>query len=248
MCLILLAHSVSPNFPLILLANRDEDHARPTAPAHFWPDEKEVLAGRDLVANGTWLGINKTGRWAAVSNLRCFTSHITDQKSRGHLVKDFLTTMSPVGSFVTQQRNNGYQYNGYNLLLGQIDLSRPEVVYLTNAKSQAVNLPPGIYGLSNHTLGTDESRVIKGKCQLKSMLKKEHIEEKQLLDIMKQLDDDTESSIFVANSDYGTRSTTLILVKRDGSTLLMERTYYSTNGATPDKDSDVTFQFRIRPR
>lgn len=248
MCLILLAHSVNPNFPLILLANRDEDHARPTTPAHFWPDETGVLAGRDLVAHGTWLGINKIGRWAAVSNLRCFISHGTDQKSRGYLVKDFLTTTSPVGSFVTQQLNNGHQYNGYNLLLGQIDSSRPEVIYLTNTKSQAVNLPPGIYGLSNHILGTNGSRVIKGKCQLKSMLEKEHIEAKRLLDIMKQLDEDAESSIFVANSDYGTRSTTLILVKRDGSTLLMERTYYSKNGATPDKDSDATFQFRIRPR
>ena len=248
MCLILLAHRVHPTYPLILLANRDEDHARPTATAHFWSDENEVLGGRDLVANGTWLGINKTGRWSAISNLRYLTPHRPDSKSRGHLVKEFLTSQTSVDTFITEQQKNGHQYNGYNLLLGQLTLPQSEVVYLTNAQSQAINFSPGIYGVSNHILGTNWSKVVEGKRRLTAIIDQEQIKAELLLDIMKQPGNNTESAIFVANSHYGTRSTTLILVDQHGNVLLIERTYHSTDGADPEKDSDITFQFRINLR
>ena len=70
MCLILLAWRVPGRHPLVVAANRDEFHARPAAPATFWPDQPAILAGRDLEARGTWMGISRGGRFAAVTNYR----------------------------------------------------------------------------------------------------------------------------------------------------------------------------------
>src|SRR5690606_19920936 len=88
MCLIAVAWRATGRRPLIVAANRDESHARPTEPAHWWPDAPRILAGRDALAGGTWLGVDAAGRFAAVTNLRG-AAPLVGQRSRGTLVADF---------------------------------------------------------------------------------------------------------------------------------------------------------------
>ena len=90
MCLILIAHKVHPNYPLVLAANRDEAYSRPTAPAAFWDDHPQIYGGRDLEQGGTWLGITREGRIAAVTNFRDGYAVKNGTRSRGELVSNFL--------------------------------------------------------------------------------------------------------------------------------------------------------------
>ncbi len=121
MCLILFALQKHPNYKLILAANRDEYYKRPSEPPHFWEDVPHLLAGRDLVAGGTWLGITRNGRIAAVTNYRDPASVKPNAPSRGKLVRDFLASDLDPASYVALIRNEEDRYNGFNLVLGDQD-------------------------------------------------------------------------------------------------------------------------------
>ncbi len=121
MCLILFAYRVVPGAPLIVAANRDEYFARPAAPAALWADHPEILAGRDLSAGGTWLGVSTTGRFAALTNFRNPADHRRDAPSRGELVKAFLTGRMSAESYVHGLARAAEAYNGFCLLVGDGD-------------------------------------------------------------------------------------------------------------------------------
>src|SRR5688572_11140715 len=118
MCLILLAFDSHPEYRLIVAANRDEFYDRPTAPAAFWADAPSVLAGRDLKAGGTWLGIDRRGRFAAVTNYRQGDREPDAARSRGHLVSDYLTTEIDPRAYLERVVADAELYNGFNLLAG----------------------------------------------------------------------------------------------------------------------------------
>ena len=150
MCLILLAHQLHPGIPLILAANRDEFHDRPTAALDFWPESGDLLAGRDLQAGGTWFGVTRGGRWAAVTNYRTPAERRTGATSRGKLVSDFLTGAGSAASYLEELATADDDYNGFNLLLGD----GGGVYHYSNRSGETTKLEPGCYGLSNHLLYT----------------------------------------------------------------------------------------------
>ena len=224
MCVILFAYKVHPEFPLVLLANRDEYYDRPTETAHYWNDMPDILAGRDLVGGGTWLGVTKTGRWAAVTNYRD-PSAPTGTLSRGRLVADFLQSSDAAETYLTTISKASNKYSGFNLLVGEFCADRTELLYFSNRGGDIEKLESGIYGLSNHLLDTPWPKVEKGKAFLSKLIEQGFSKEacfELLAD--KALADDANlpdtgigherekqiSSIFIQTPNYGTRCSTVL--------------------------------------
>jgi uncharacterized protein with NRDE domain len=151
MCLILLAWQVPGRPALVVAANRDEFHARPAAPAAFWEDQPTILAGRDLEACGTWMGISRGGRFAAVTNYRGGTEPRAAQ-SRGSLVTAFLLNDQPPAKYVGEVQKKAASYSGFNLLASD----GTELWWMSNRDSEPRRLEPGIYGLGNLLLDSPD--------------------------------------------------------------------------------------------
>ena len=161
MCLILFAYRSLPDYRLVLAANRDEFYDRPTRHVAFWDDAPEILAGRDLKAGGTWMGITKKGRFAAITNYRDSGMTIENAPSRGDLVKDFLIGKSRPHDYLESLQNKGQDYNGFNLIIGDGN----ELFYYSNRDGNIHNIEPGVHGLSNHLLNTPWPKVAQGSLQ-----------------------------------------------------------------------------------
>jgi len=151
MCLILLAWQVPGRHALVVAANRDEFHARPAAPAAFWPDQPAILAGRDLEARGTWMGISRSGKFAAVTNYRGGTEPRAAQ-SRGSLVSAFLANGQPPAQYIGEVRKKASSYSGFNLLVSD----GTELWWLSNRDGTPRRLEPGIHGLGNALLDSPD--------------------------------------------------------------------------------------------
>ncbi len=164
MCLVVVAFNVQDNYPLVVAANRDEFHARPTQNAGWWPDQPDIVAGRDLQAGGTWLGLHRAGRFATITNFRDAKTGRGKLRSRGHLVTDFLLTeQSPLDYLQSISPDN---YAGFNLLVAD----RECLAYLSNRGGGVRKLPAGVYGLSNATLDTPWEKVERSKSRLGKIL------------------------------------------------------------------------------
>jgi uncharacterized protein with NRDE domain len=172
MCLILFSFDPDASQPLLLAANRDEFLTRPTAAAHHWKDNANVFAGRDLVANGTWLGMTKTGRFAAITNVREPSVIIDNPLSRGDLPHDFLMGDMSAEDYLEHIDNKQHRYCGFNLLVGEFTQSQQTLWYCSNRDNQSNRdkqdkkyrrLEKGVYGLSNHLLDTEWPKVSAGK-------------------------------------------------------------------------------------
>ena len=238
MCLILLALDSHPDYSLIVAANRDEFYDRPTAPAAFWSDAPSILAGRDLQAGGTWLGIDRRGRFAAVTNYRQGQREPAAPRSRGHLVRDFLTSSIDAEEYMRGVERDADSYNGFNLLAGD---SR-RLCYFSNREGRTRQLSPGVYGLSNHLLDTAWPKVVSGKTALEALVR--NAEPELIEALLALLFDRTRpsddllprtgvgeewerllSSAFIASNAYGTRSSTIVLVARNARVTFVERTF-----------------------
>lgn len=150
MCLLVLAFRQLPGEPVLLAANRDEFHDRPAAPAQFWPEAPRLLAGRDLLAGGTWLGLTRHGRFAAVTNYREPPRGTAPRASRGHLVRDYLLGAATAGDYLRALQRRADDYAGFNLLLGDAG----QLWWYSNRGGPPQRLAPGVYGLSNALLDT----------------------------------------------------------------------------------------------
>lgn len=238
MCLILLAHRVHPQFPLIVAANRDEFHGRPAAAANFWTDRPQVLAGRDLEAGGTWLGVSKSGRFAAVTNFSEEPVEPLPPRSRGALVSDFLAGTMPPGPYLDGIARQAEAYRGFNLLLGDGD----DLWYYSNRLPRPQLLEPGTYGLSNHLLDTDWPKVKRGKSALAVFEEVEqHPDVEELLLLLADESTATEAELaasgldpdharrvtpcFIRGPVYGTRASTVVLAEASGPTRFVEVTF-----------------------
>ncbi len=237
MCLILFAWQVDRRHPLVVAANRDEFFARPTAPASRWPGTK-IVAGRDLLAGGTWLGVAAQGRFAALTNYRDPSSHKSGSPSRGALVADYLAGRESPAEYMAALTKRSDQYSGFNLLVG----NETELLYLSNFSPGVHALPPGIYGLSNHLLDTPWPKVVKGKAALAEamlqlpdtaalfgLLRDDRIATDQSLP-QTGIGRDWErvlSAAFVRSPEYGTRSSTVAVCDLDGAFDLTEVSFDS---------------------
>jgi len=236
MCLILFAHRAHPDYRLVVAANRDEWFSRPTAAAGFWPDAPEVFAGRDLAQAGTWLGVTRGGRFAALTNFRDPASSRPDAPSRGALVSAFLRGRLAPAEYLEGVRGDAARYNGFSLLAGDGD----SLAYFSNRADAVRELAPGIYGLSNALLDEPWPKVASGKALLGATLGGCPNAER-LLAIL----DDTElapeaslpetgvgrgwerrlSARRIVGDGYGTRSSTALLVGTDGEVSFVERSF-----------------------
>lgn len=234
MCLIVFAWRPGHELPLVMAANRDEFYDRPSLPLAPWPDMPGVIAGRDQQAGGTWLGVGPGGRFAALTNIRD-PRQPPRGRSRGELAIQFLS--GPLGpqDFLRELVQRAGDYSAFNLLLGD-----QQQLWLLNSRAgEPVQLPAGLYGLSNAELDTPWPKVEKAKALLDECLIAPQIP--SLLDLLhdsQQVEDarlpdtgvglNTErllSSIFIATRSYGTRASTVLLVRADGSRTLVERSY-----------------------
>ncbi|MBN1850920.1 MAG: NRDE family protein [Deltaproteobacteria bacterium] len=255
MCLILLAIHCHPIYDLILLANRDEFYKRDSKPAHFWDESPQLLAGKDLRGGGTWLGVTKYGKIAAITNYRDPAHHKPSAPSRGGLVRDFLQGQASSKQYLENVIPNSLDYNGFNLLLGE----RDRIFWYTNHTKQKKLLSLGIHGVSNHLLDTPWPKVTRGIFFLEEIIsdKKEIVpemvfqflrddrvpEDKDLPDTGVGLERERVlSPIFITSPDYGTRSSTILVIDKDDQVTFIERTYDS-DVCHP---STVRFDFRIK--
>ena len=223
MCLLILAHQVSSDYPLLVAANRDEFHARPTAASHFWPEYPELLAGKDLLQGGTWMGMTRSGRFAAVTNYRDPSHTPEAPRSRGELPLQYLTGSQTPEDFLSDIAAQAQDYAGFNLLVGGHD----SLWHYTNSDTKGPqNLPPGVYGLSNATLDTPWPKVVLGKAKLLALLETGPISHRALADVVSSqqladqnsliaqgLDSTMESTLspqFIVTDTYGTRSSTTL--------------------------------------
>jgi len=237
MCLILVAWKVDPDYPLILAANRDEFHNRPTQPLHWWRDKPTILAGRDLQAGGTWLGASRSGRIAAVTNYREEKRKRQGLQSRGEIVTAFLAGSDGPEIFSSSIEKNGYA--GFNLLT----TNGNELCYISNRGDAATLLSPGVYGLSNAALDTPWPKLERTRDVFRRIIEAGETNETSLMRVMsdRQLAPVDEIEVgslpfalaraitapFIVTPEYGTRCTTVVLRDRSGQISISERRFDS---------------------
>lgn len=238
MCLILIAYRYHPRYPLLVAANRDEFHDRPTAPLGFWEDIPQIVAGRDLKEGGAWMGIDRTGRFAAITNYRDPSRVLPDAPSRGHLVSDFLRSAEPARVYLDRLASKASAYNGFNLVLGDAG----GLFYYSNRGGELRALAPGLYGLSNHLLDTPWPKLERGRRALRQLLDRQPDPTlDELLELLtdRALAPDSDlphtgvplewerwlSPIFIAAPGYGTRSSTALRINAGGQAWLVEITW-----------------------
>jgi uncharacterized protein with NRDE domain len=246
MCLLVLAWKFHPQYRLIVAANRDEFHERPSAPLGWWEHEPRILAGRDLRGGGTWMGAARSGRFGIVTNFRDLEpAPAADAPSRGDLVSRFLVGATSPKEYLDDLRGRAPKYAGFNLLVG----GPRALYYFTNRSSDAPRpLEPGIYGLSNHWLDSPWPKLLRARTALTELGSWDRIEPNALFEILGDrtpadaeeipdtgLPPDWERALsapFVVHGRYGTRCSTLLLVSRTGRTTMHERRFDADGALT----------------
>lgn len=254
MCIVSFHFQQHPKYKLIIAANRDEFYRRPAEALHFWPDEPNILAGRDLEAKGTWLGMTKDGKFATLTNYR-HPKYFNDQdkRSRGDIVTNFLTGSTHPETYLQQLHERRHEYSGFNIIVGNAD----ELYYYGNEQGEVIKIEPGTHSLCNQLLNTPWPKVKRAKSSLNDyVMNNETINPDELFI---QLQDDTVapdeelpdtgiglererqvSPIFIRTEDYGTRVSTVILITHDNQVQFIERTFY--NG---EFEKEVPYEFII---
>ena len=246
MCLLALAWQLHEDQRLIFAGNRDEFHGRPAEPARWWSDAPGVLAGRDLQAGGTWLGADRSGRFAVVTNFRePVTETASASPSRGRLVTDFLTGSLMARDYALALAERKDDYAGFNLLAADAD----GLHYVTNRGSGQLDLPAGVYALSNSTLNTPWPKVSRLRSRFSDALDRPAAVDR-FLDLLadRRPAADNElpdtgigkelerllSPAFIVSPAYGTRCSTVVLLSRNGTAVFAERTFGPDGQATGD--------------
>jgi uncharacterized protein with NRDE domain len=253
MCFIVFAYQVHPSYRLIAAANRDEYYQRPSAPVAFWEDAPQVLAGRDLKEGGTWMGINRGGKVAAITNFRDPGSVKTGAPTRGRLVSNFLTGFESAASYMNKISRSAQKYNGFNLICGD-----PQDLIVYSNRGEIIKLEPGIFGLSNHLLDSPWPKVIKGKKALSEAMNEKGFDlEEALFKILSdrkmapknklphtgvELEWERRlSSIFIDSPGYGTRSSSVLLMGKNKWVKFVEKVF----DGKPKPWVESRFSFRL---
>lgn len=252
MCLINFQFQEHPNYKLIVAANRDEFYKRPTALASFWEDKPNILAGRDLLQLGTWLGITKQGRFAALTNYRDPAHMTNDKKSRGEIITNYLIDDMLPTDYLEYLNTKKTKYNGFNLIIGDAN----QLFYYNNIEGTIFEIPRGTHSLSNHFLNTPWPKVTRGTNMLNDyVMKNEKVNPDKLFEILSnaELADDVSlpntgvgidlerqlSPLFIKTNEYGTRCSTVIMIDNENNVTFVERTF--ENGQFK-KDRHYNFQ------
>ena len=249
MCLIAWNWQPASRHPLLLIANRDEYYARPTLPLHWWHDAP-ILAGRDLQAGGSWLGISRTGRLAALTNHRDPANVRVDAPSRGALVSAFLQTELSASDYLTELASRAADYNPFNLLV--FDGTR--LMGLESRHAKVITMQPGIGAVSNADFLTPWPKLSRLSASLQTLLAQAHPSDAELLALLHNptlaADDDLPttgipleferalSAAFIALPDYGTRASSVVRFEADSIAFLEQS--FDTNGSTGTRQATTT--------
>jgi uncharacterized protein with NRDE domain len=246
MCLAVVAIAAHPRYRLVIAANRDEYHAREASTAAWWP--QGILAGKDLVAGGSWFGVTRPGRWSLITNFREAVARDPDAPSRGSLVTGaLLDSARPLVSAASIGLDGG-RFHGFNLLIGDAS----GAAYMSNRASGAIALGQGIHGLSNHLLDTPWPKLRRAKAAVARWLAEGDALPSELLALLR---DDTKaleqdlpssglsgerermlSSVFIVTPDYGTRCSSILTVDAAGLAMFVERSFDATGAVTTEVD------------
>ncbi len=234
MCLIVFAWQPAQAVPLVVAANRDEFHERPSLPLAPWAEMPELIAGRDLEAGGTWMGVTLDGRFAALTNIRR-SRQTSGPRSRGELPERYLRNQLSPEAYLSELQAQRSDYAGFNLLAGDTQT----LWHLNSDEGTPRRLEPGIYGLSNASLDTPWPKLVRAKHALASHL--EHPDSEALLQLLADtwrpathqlpntgVTPELEallSSVFIASPNYGTRASTALIRRSDGSLEIRERSF-----------------------
>jgi uncharacterized protein with NRDE domain len=237
MCLIVFAFKHHSKYPFILAGNRDEFYARDARQAHFWDTDPEMLAGKDLRAGGTWLGVSKKGEYGAITNYRDFNNPKEGERSRGEIIPNLLTDMSSPEVKLRELMQESHHYSGFNLLTGD----SKHLFYSNNINGDREEVEPGIHGLSNAFLDTSWPKVETAKKEFTRAISSDEIDRDLIFGFLQNsetypqeslpntgLDPDMEkavSSIFIETDGYGTRCSTLLMIDNSGTVHFIEKTY-----------------------
>jgi uncharacterized protein with NRDE domain len=237
MCLLLVAHSCHDDYRLIVGANRDEFYTRAAANAAFWDNQTGILGGRDLQGRGTWLAVNRAGRFAAITNVRI--PHPTAApRSRGLIISDYLTNKLGASRFVDDLSKSATAYEGFNILVADPQ----SLAWFSNRAPEPRTLDSGVYGLSNHLLDTPWPKVTRIKADFiaaqgfpedalieaifKSLSNQETAPDRDLPETGIGLEHERVlAPIFIAGDTYGTRCSTVVLIDRRGVLTFIERRF-----------------------
>lgn len=252
MCLILFALGQHAEFPLVVIANRDEYYARPTRSAHWWQDSEGIFAGRDLEAQGTWMGVNRNGRFAAVTNVREPGMFAPARLSRGKLPREFLADNEAAETFIDRIKPEANDYAGFNLLIGD----SAGLFFYSNRQTGVIEIPAGIHGISNGLFDEAWPKLNSGKQALSRVL----ADDPDTNDLMRILTDnsiaedehlpttgvslDIErmlSSRFIRSADYGTRACSVVTFDKLNNISFVEQNYTDAETIGPL----ITEQFQI---
>ena len=252
MCLLLIDWQTHADYRVVIAANRDEFHDRPSAAAAWWSDHPDLLGGRDLEAMGTWMAINRAGHFAAVTNVRNPAG--AGSKTRGALAVDFLVHAQPrVSNYLRRLETSAGQYNGYNF----IGFDGTDMAWFNNAQSDNKILSPGLYGLSNAALDTAWPKVIRLKSDYAQFSSSKENFYENLFSLLsdRQIASDDQlpstgielemerrlSPIFIEGSSYGTRCSTIYTLSNDGIVNFRERRFNSKRQLI----GESSFEFEI---
>lgn len=258
MCLVVLSHRTHPDYPVVLVGHRDEFHSRPTAALGWWQDHPDLLAGRDLKAGGTWLGVARSGRWAVVTNFRQPGDPPRDSPSRGELVTHFLASPLPVGQATSELAARAETYAGFTLMASD----GVDIACITNRPETHIQvLGSGTYGLSNARLDDPWPKVVRSRQRVAGLLAKGPPDPAGLFGALADQTEADEAELpdtgmgpalerrlspaFIVGSEYGTRSATVMTVDREGTVRITERRF-AAGGVVTGRSA---FAFNtIRPR
>ncbi len=255
MCLIIVSYKVHPDYPLVVAANRDEMYKRPTREAQFWSDKPSILAGQDLEKGGTWLGLDTSGRFAAVTNYRDGSKSETGITSRGLLVSLYLQNHDSPERYLEQTITKISDFGGFNLLLGDVS-----ALYFLNSRDRRYRqLQAGIFGISNGCFDEPWPKVESGKQGLSMLMATDKVDDHEaILDLLadsRQPDDqslpDTGiglqwerilAPVFIRAEEYGTRASTVLSIDKENKVRFSERSYDSAG----NKGNTRHFEFTIK--
>lgn len=254
MCLIVFSLQNHPQYAIILAGNRDEFYQRPTKPAHVWTTNPEMIAGKDLKAGGTWLGVSVKGELGAITNHRDIHHPKEGFKSRGVIIPDFLTFNGPLKERISRIRNEAEDYSGYNLVVGTSE----QLYYISNINGAGQRIQPGLHGISNAFLDTPWPKVELAKKEFSKAIQTEEIDKEEIFELLNRSEPFPEeqlpdtglspemekavSPVFIKTETYGTRSSTLLMIDKNGYVTFTERNYRNGTG---DPLPDQSFEFKI---
>lgn len=234
MCILFFAIKQHPKYPVIICANRDEFHQRPTQSMHWWPNNT-LLAGKDLQAGGTWLGLNKQGRFSALTNFRQPDLIDPNKQSRGDLV---LTALAQQDEEIIQKlAGSSNDYNGFNLVFGQLD----KLTCFDSVSQKQQVLDAGFHSLCNGALDDIWPKMALGQAKLADAINNDTLDIEQLFKLMKSSQqaeinhlpktglplnwEQLLSSIFIISPEYGTRTTNIITLDNKGEVCIYDQSY-----------------------